>query len=93
MLWVVLDEAAAVFAEIICQEKRLPWGHLIKHFDSVAHILDPEGKVVWGLPLRAPLLQDTQRMKVERRLVTDHVDYHVDHLLFLVRYLMETVSR
>ena len=42
-----------------------------------------------GLALRAPFLQDFQRVQEDWRLVSDHVNYHVDHLFFFVRYLCE----
>ena len=42
-----------------------------------------------GLALGATLLQNGQRMQENLRLLTDHIHYHEDHLLFLVGDLVE----
>ena len=41
------------------------------------------------LPLGTPFLQNLERMQEYLWLVPDHVHYHEDHLLLLVRYLIE----
>ena len=42
-----------------------------------------------SLSLRAPVLQYSERLLVYLGLEADHVDYHEDHLLLLVRDLVE----
>jgi len=40
------------------------------------------------LSLGASVLEYCQRMQVQQRLSSDHIDYHKDHLLFLVWQLL-----
>ena len=42
-----------------------------------------------GLALGAALLQNGQRMQENLGLLTDHIHYHEDHLLFFVGDLVE----
>ena len=45
------------------------------------------------LPLTTPLLKYLERVQKYLRLVPNHVHYHEDHLLFLMRYLIEAEGR
>ena len=53
----VLQQIAAVLAQVIRQEQRLPGLHLTEHLDRVAYVFDFKREVVWSLTLRAPVLE------------------------------------
>ena len=85
-----MEQIAAVLAQIVRKKQWLAGVHLTEHFDGVPDVFDPEGQIVRSLSLRAPFLQNSQRVQEYLWLLPNHVYNHEDHLLFFVRDLIET---